>query len=182
MITEAPLLETERLRLRGFMRSDFEAVYQMGTDAEMTRHKGGPILSRALAWEKFLRGPAMWPMLGYGMWIAERREDGAVLGQIGYADFMREMEPPLADVPEMAWVLGRASQAPDGRGLGFGTEALRATLAWGDANLAAEKVQCIITPDNIPSLKLARKFDFTELRQAPYKGDDVIVLERLRPQ
>ena len=185
-MTTAPTLHTERLILRGYQRDDFEAIYRIGADAEVTRFIGGPIVSRNKAWEKFLRGPAMWPMIGYGMWIVQRRSDGVVLGQIGYADFMREMDPPLADVPEMAWVLGGGGKDGGGQygaglGQGYGSEALAAVLVWGDANLSAPNFQCIIAPDNLPSLKLAARFGFTELRRSAYLDGEIIVLERVRP-
>lgn len=174
---EAPTLRTERLILRGYQREDFEAIYTIGADAEITRYMGGAIVSRSAAWEKFLRGPAMWPMLGYGMWIVERASDGAVLGQIGFADFMREMAPPLADVPEMAWVLGGGG-AGTSLGQGYGSEALAAVLAWGDAHLSANKYQCLIAPENTPSLRLAARFGFAELRRAALKDEQVVVFER----
>jgi RimJ/RimL family protein N-acetyltransferase len=175
---EAPTLETERLILRGFRREDFDAIYANGADPDITRYMGGPITSRTAAWEKFLRGPAMWPMIGYGMWIAERRSDGAVLGQIGFADFMREMDPPLADIPEMAWMLGKQAQDVHGRGLGYGSEALAAVLVWGDAHLAASKFQCIISPNNEPSLRLAKSSGFKKIRIGSYKGEATVILER----
>jgi RimJ/RimL family protein N-acetyltransferase len=183
---EAPTLTTARLILRGYRRADFDAIYAIGADAEITRLMGGPIVSRSAAWEKFLRGPAMWPMIGYGMWIVERASDSAVLGQIGYADFMREMDPPLADVPEMAWVLGGGvlgGGGPDGGGAtslgqGYGSEALAAVLAWGDAHLGAPKYQCIIAPENTPSLRLAARFGFVEIRRAALKDETVAVFER----
>jgi RimJ/RimL family protein N-acetyltransferase len=178
---EAPTLTTARLILRGYRRADFDAIYAIGADAEITRLMGGPIVSRSAAWEKFLRGPAMWPMLGYGMWIVERASDGAVLGQIGYADFMREMDPPLADVPEMAWVLGGGGPDGDGTitlGQGYGSEALAAVLAWGDAHLGAPKYQCIIAPANTPSLRLAARFGFVEIRRAALNDEAVVVFER----
>jgi RimJ/RimL family protein N-acetyltransferase len=172
-------LHTERLILRGYSRDDFEAIYRIGADPVITRLMGGPILSRSAAWEKFLRGPAMWPIIGYGMWIVQRRSDGAILGQIGFADFMREMDPPLAEVPEMAWVLG--GDGPDGSSLeqGYGSEALAAALAWGDAHLGMDKFQCIIAPENTPSLRLAAKFGFAEIRRAALKDEEVVVFERL---
>lgn len=174
----APRIETKRLIIRGFERSDFNAIFELSSDPEITRYMGGPIESRSRSWEKFLRGPAMWLLLGYGMWIVQRRDDGVILGQIGYADFMRDMDPPLNDIPEMAWMLGQSSRGPDGRGIGYGSEALDAVLGWGDANLGFDHYQCIISPDNLPSVALARRFGFTEIRRAEYAEDMVIVMER----
>lgn len=175
----APRLETDRLILRSYERSDFDAIHALSSDPEITAFMGGPIESRSRSWEKFLRGPAMWQMIGHGMWIIERREDGVVLGQIGYADFMRDMNPPLANIPEMAWMLGQAARGVDGHGMGYGSEALDAVLKWGDDHLAFDRYQCIISPDNIASIALAHKFGFTEIRKADYNDDIVIVMERI---
>ncbi len=182
MSREAPTLETERLTLRAAQRDDFAPIFEMGKDPDRTQHKGGPVTPRPVAWEKFLRGPAMWQLLGYGMWIVERRSDHAVLGQVGYADFMRDIDPPLADMPEMAWVLGRIANGPDGRGMGYGSEALAAALDWGDIHIDAAGYQCIISPDNEPSLRLARRYGFKEKGRAIYKDELTIVLERSKPE
>ncbi len=176
--TAAPRLETERLILRGFERRDFDMFYAIGADPDTTRYMGGAVESRAAAWEKFLRGPGFWAVLGYGLWTVERKLDGAVIGQIGFGDFMRDIYPPLADVPEMAWVLGGAARKKDGAGVGYGGEALAAVLLWGDAHLGAVKYQCIISPENIPSMRLAKKHGFHEVRTCAYKGSDTVVLER----
>lgn len=177
-IIAAPTIETERLILRAFKREDFDAIYAIGADAETTRYMGGAVEDRALAWEKFLRGTGFWAVLGYGLWVAERKSDGTVLGQIGYGDFMRNIDPPLADISEMAWVLGNAARDSSGKGLGYGSEALSAVLAWGAAHLSAARVQCIISPENIPSLRLAKRHGFVEVRTGEYKGDRTMVLER----
>jgi RimJ/RimL family protein N-acetyltransferase len=49
------------------------------------------------------------------------------VGEVGFADFRREINPPL-DAPEAGWVL--ASWAA---GNGLATEAMIAALRWADA-------------------------------------------------
>lgn len=168
----APRLETERLILRGFTQGDFAAYWATMRDPQTMHYLGGPIESRATAWEKFLRAPGFWALLGYGLWAVERKADGAVIGQIGYGDFKRDMSPPLPDLPEMAWLLDSKAH-----GQGYASEALAAVLAWGDVHLSRD-VQCIISPDNDASLRLAANHGFTEIRRSPYKDATVIVLGR----
>jgi RimJ/RimL family protein N-acetyltransferase len=93
---------------------------------------------------------------------------------------MREMDPPLADVPEMAWVLGGVGGggSETSLGQGYGSEALAAVLTWGDAHLGMPKYQCIIAPENTPSLRLAARFGFAEIRRATLKDETVVVFER----
>jgi RimJ/RimL family protein N-acetyltransferase len=167
-----PILETERLILRGYKRSDFDSYHAQMRDPLVMHHLGGPIESRAIAWEKFLRGPGFWSLLGFGLWCMECKADGAHVGQIGFGDFQRDMDPPLPDLPEMAWLLGSAYF-----GQGYASEALDAVLKWGDYALA-QTFQCIISPENTASLKLAARHGFCEVRLTPYKGEPIVVLER----
>lgn len=171
-LTVAPCIETERLVLRGFALDDFEACYAMTADPAVYRHLGGAPVDRAAKWEKFLRAPGWWQLLGYGFWIAQDRASGAVLGEIGYGEFRRAIDPPLADMPEMGWIF-----ASTAHGRGLASEALTAVLAWGDAHIPGP-VQCIIDADNAASLRLARRFDFAEVRRAAYARTTVVVLER----
>jgi RimJ/RimL family protein N-acetyltransferase len=102
-----------------------------------------------------------------------RKQDGAVIGQIGFGEFAREITPPLPDIPEMAWIF-----AGEAMGQGYGSEALAAVLAWGDAHLGG-CFQCIISPENEASMRLAARFGFAEVRRPDYKGEPIAVLERI---
>jgi RimJ/RimL family protein N-acetyltransferase len=169
----APLLHTERLLLRPFHADDFDGVCDWMRDPVVSRYLGGPIDSRAVAWEKFLRGPAFWVLFGYGLWAVERRADGALIGQIGFGEFARDIMPPLPNIPEMAWIF-----AADALGQGYGTEALAAVLTWGDTHLGGH-FQCIISPQNVASMRLAARFGFAEVRRPDYIGEPIAALERV---
>src|SRR5215212_7885044 len=110
----APVIETPRLRLRGFRASDLEPQLAAMTDPEGVRHLGGSPMSREDNWRKILASPGLWALLGYGYWVAERREDGVYLGQVGFADFKRDMTPNIEGLPEMGWIMAREAQ---GQGL-----------------------------------------------------------------
>jgi len=43
-----------------------------------------------------LRYAGHWALAGYGYWIVEERESGRPVGEVGLADFRREISPPLA--------------------------------------------------------------------------------------
>lgn len=169
----APRLETRRLILREFRLSDFEPYLAMMADPAVHRFIGGPMADRAMAWDKFARAPGFWPLLGYGLWIVEERASGRIAGCIGFGRFERDIDPPLPEIPEMAWVL-------DGwaHGRGIGSEAVDAVIGWGDAKLAETSYVCIIAPENDASLRLAEKSGFVETRRSPYKGAEIVVLER----
>ncbi len=171
----APTLATDRLTLRAYMLADFDAAFKMTSDGRVNRFIGGAPEGRAQAWEKFLRGPAFWALLGYGLWSIEERATGAFVGQVGFGRFERDMKPPLPDVPEGAWVL-----TADHHGKGYAKEALRAALVWADVALRTP-ICCIIAPDNNPSLRLAASAGFAEIRRAAYHDSPIIVLQRPVP-
>jgi RimJ/RimL family protein N-acetyltransferase len=173
--TIAPVLETERLVLRGHTRADFEECAALWGDAQVTRHIGGRPSTEEEAWARVLRYAGLWVLLGYGYWAVRERETGRFVGDVGLADFHREVTPSLDGMPEAGWVL-----APWAHGRGFATEAVRAVLAWGDAHLAAPRTACLIAPENAASLRVAEKCGFREHARSTYKGEDTIILHRER--
>jgi RimJ/RimL family protein N-acetyltransferase len=170
---EAPVVETPRLRLRGFRASDLDAQAAAMTDPDVVRHLGGSPMSREDTWRKILASPGLWALLGYGYWVAERREDGAYLGQIGFADFKRDMAPSIENIPEMGWIM-----APKAQGQGYATEAVLAALSWAEQALGRREVVAIISHDNGPSIRVAEKGGFSGREEAVYKGEPILLFRR----
>jgi RimJ/RimL family protein N-acetyltransferase len=169
----APVLETERLRLRGYRASDLDAQWASMTDPEVVRFLGGVPQSREETWRKILGSPGLWALLGYGYWVAERLEDGAYVGQIGFADFKRDMTPGIENIPEMGWIVARNAQ-----GRGYATEAVLAALAWADETFGGGEIVAIISHDNVASIRIAEKGGFTRREEAVYKGEPVLLFRR----
>jgi RimJ/RimL family protein N-acetyltransferase len=172
----APALDTERLTLRGHTLADFGESAAMWGDPLVTRHIGGRPSTEEEAWARVLRYGGLWSLLGYGYWVVRERGSGRFVGEVGLAEFRREVTPSLEGAPEAGWVL-----APWAHGRGFATEAVRAALAWGDAHLAAPRTVCLIAPGNAASIHVAGKCGFRELARGTYKGEDTIICERPRP-
>ncbi|HLM67263.1 MAG TPA: GNAT family N-acetyltransferase [Longimicrobium sp.] len=172
----APVLQTERLILRGHTLADFDECAAVWADPLVTRYIGGRPFTEEESWARVLRYGGMWPLLGYGYWAVRERDTGRYVGDVGLADFHRDVAPPLGHVPEAGWVL-----ATWAHGRGFGTEAVRAVLAWSDAHLDAPRTVCIIALENAGSLRVAQKCGFGERERATYKGDEIVILERPRP-
>jgi RimJ/RimL family protein N-acetyltransferase len=177
MSSEAPTLETRRLRLRPFRASDLDAQAAAMADPGVVRHLGATPFSREDTWRKMLASPGLWALLGYGYWVAERREDGAYLGQIGFADFKRDMVPAVEGMPEMGWIL-----APQAQGQGYATEAVLGALAWADAALAGREIVAIISHGNAASIRVAEKGGFSRREEAHYKGEPILLFRRPAPQ
>ena len=168
-----PVLETERLRLRGQTLADFEASAALWADPIVTRFISGRPSTREEAWGRFQRHAGHWALKGYGMWVVEDGANGDYLGEIGLADFRRDIDPPLADAPEFGWVL-----SPTARGKGVASEALAAAIQWAEGHFGPTLMVCIIAPENTASLRVAHKAGFRETRRAVYHESEIVVLER----
>jgi RimJ/RimL family protein N-acetyltransferase len=166
-----PLLETERLRLRGHTLADFPAYRRLWSDAQVTRFIGGRPQTEEECWARLLRQIGHWSLLHYGYWVMEEKYSGSFVGEAGFANLRRGIEPPLGDAPEAGWVL-----SPGHHGKGYATEAVRATLQWAESRLKDQPIVCLIHPDNLPSLRVAEKCGFQPLRQCLFKDQPAIVL------
>jgi len=169
----APVIETPRLRLRGFRAGDLDAQWATMTDPEVYRHLGGVAATREETWRKILGSPGLWALLGYGYWVAERRQDGAYLGQVGFADFKRDMTPSIEGIPEMGWIMAREAQ-----GQGYATEGVLAALGWADEALGGGEIVAIISHDNAASIRIAEKGGFSSREEATYKGEPILLFRR----
>ena len=120
-----------------------------------------------------LRYAGLWAFLGFGYWALEDKASGTFAGEMGFADFKREIEPSLDGMPELGWAL-----APQFHGRGYTTEALRAIVAWGDTHLDAKRTACIIHPENVQSLRVAEKLGYGEFQRTTYKGSPTVMFVR----
>src|SRR5229473_5109567 len=168
-----PVLETERLKLRGHRLEDFVQCAAMWADPLVIRYIGGKPLTEEESWTRFLRYVGHWSLLGFGYWVAEEKASGNFVGEIGFADYKRDLEPSLKGVPEIGWVLG--SQA---HGRGYATEAVRAVVAWGDAHFLPARTACIIAPENLASIRVAVKCGYREFQLTTYKGQPTMMFVR----
>jgi len=168
-----PVIETERLRLRGHGIGDFTDCLAMWSDPAVVRHIGGRVFSAEEVWTKLLRYAGLWSLLGYGYWVIAERESGRFVGEVGFADFRREIAPPLDGVPEIGWAL-----ATSAHGRGLATEAVRAAVAWGDGHLGGGRTMCLIHPENGASIRVAEKCGYRCLAHTTYKGQPVMLFGR----
>ncbi|MFM0739273.1 GNAT family N-acetyltransferase [Paraburkholderia xenovorans] len=173
MPTHPTLLTTERLLMRPHTQDDFLDSYAMWSDPEVIRYIGGRPFTREEVWARLLRYAGHWAMLEYGYWVVREKESGRFLGEVGFADYHREIEPSLIGTPEVGWALD-----PAVHGRGYATEAVDAALAWADRQWPGADTACIIAPENLPSLRVAQKCGYRERLRTTYKGEPTIVLRR----
>ena len=100
----------------------------------VVRYIGGKPLTAEETWAKVLRYAGLWSLLGFGYWALEEKATARFIGELGFADFRRNIQPSLDGVPELGWAL--VSRA---HGKGYATEAVRAAIAWGDESLRRDE-------------------------------------------
>ncbi len=164
---EIPVIETERLRLRGHRVEDFRECAAMWGGPAVTRYIGGRPFTAEEVWARLLRYVGHWALLGYGFWLIEEKATGNFVGEAGMAEFQREMEPSIVGVPEMGWVL-----SPRFPGKGYATEAVKAAAAWGH-----RRTVCLIHPENLASVRVAEKCGYRELDRATYRDHETRMFE-----
>ena len=111
--------------------------------------------------------------LGFGFFAIEERATGLFVGEAGFHDLHREMEPSIEGTLEAGWAL-----MSNGQGWGYATEAMTAAINWADSAFPDHRMTCIINPDNLPSLRVAGRLGFVEQQRTQYKGSPIVVFER----
>ncbi len=129
----------------------------MWGDFDVARHISGKPSTAEESWARMLRYAGLWHFLGYGYWVLEEKATGKFLGEVGFANFHREMDPPV----------GR----PAGGGLGADARrrmarAMRprrsARRSPGRMQNLKTPVVCILAPENPASMRVAEKSGFVK--------------------
>jgi RimJ/RimL family protein N-acetyltransferase len=168
-----PVIETARLRMRAHRADDHAECLAIWSDTEVVRYIGGRPFTSEEVWKRLLQYVGLWSILGYGYWAVEEKASGRYIGDIGFADFRRELEPSLHGMLEFGWVL-----APHAHGKGYASEAVAAAVAWGDQHFGDLRAVCIISPDNLPSIRVAEKAGFRHWQDTTYHGSPTLVFSR----
>ena len=169
----APTLETERLRLRAWRKSDREPYFNMLQEPAVFRHFGPEPMGMEECWRRLVAAVGGWQLNGFGGWAVERKSDERLLGMTALFTAWRALEPEFGEDPEMGWIF-----ATEAHGHGLASEACRAVIAWAEETLEPRPLWAIIAPANEPSLKLAAKLGFKRVGETLYHDDPTIVLKR----
>ena len=151
-----PTLHTDRLTLRPYQRSDFDA-YATFYGSDRTAHIGGPV-SRKTAWGFFAADAGHWQLHGFGWWMIDLQ--GNPVGVCGLH------HPPHHAEREIGWSL-----FADATGKGIACEAASAAMAWGWAHDPDSTIVSYIDRDNAASIRLAERLGATQDRTGPPAHD-----------
>ena len=168
-----PVLETERLILSKHEVSDFKSLSRLwSTDSVAHFITGVPSTDRE-SWMRMLTYGGLWPLLGFGYWAVRDRVTGKYIGDLGFADFHRVVEPSVKGIPEAGWVI-----APEHQGKGYATEAMQGALAWLKSQNKHQKSICFIEPSNEASLRVAQKLGYIPERELCMNGEVTLLLSQ----
>ena len=150
------MIETERLLLRAWQRSDEAPFAALNADPEVTRYLSGP-MRRDESDELLARIRGHWQQHGFGLYAVEVKESRAFIGFIGLAipSFLADVLPAV----EVGWRLAR-----DHWGNGYATEGGRASLRHGFQDLGLRQIISIIDPRNAASVRVAQRLGMSRGR------------------
>ncbi|MCB6179902.1 GNAT family N-acetyltransferase [Rhodobacter sp. Har01] len=140
-----PEIETERLRLRAPMPSDYE-VFAEFMLSDRSRFVGGPV-GRSLSWRGFCHMTGHWVHRGYSMFVVADKATDAALGMAG------PWYPEGWPEPEIGWSIWDARA----EGKGFAYEAARAARRFAYQVLGWSTAISLIVEGNDRSEALARR-------------------------
>lgn len=168
-----PLIETERLILRGMAKADFPAFAAIWQEPEVVRYIGGKPRPVSESWGVFLKIAGNWVVEGFGQWAITRRDDGAFLGQTGFFTGMRGIGADFDAAPEAGWVLTATAH-----GQGYGREAVTAAHRWFDGQSFGGRSHAMIEVGHRASFAIAESLGYVPMRETEDLGDRVVLLVR----
>ena len=169
-------IETPRLLLRLPETQDAAPFLEIHQDPDAVAQKQVVLLSPLggmdTAFRNLERMLNHWALRGYGQWAVVEKATGRAIGCVGlhYA----EGWPGI----DLSWIVHRSR-----RRNGFATEASRAAVAWAWTTTKVDHIVSLISPENVPSLHIARRLglQFERADVHPIGGDHVHIYGIRRP-
>jgi RimJ/RimL family protein N-acetyltransferase len=155
----APQVTTPRLLLREWRVSDRQAFAEMNADPRVSEFLVRPV-SRADSDDMVDRIDRCWREHGYGLWAAERRDSGALIGYVGL--WPATFDAPFTPAVEVGWRLAHAHW-----GHGFATEGATEALRLGFEVMQLREIVSFTAYGNIRSIRVMERL---RMHHDPY-GD-----------
>jgi RimJ/RimL family protein N-acetyltransferase len=152
-------LETERLVLRKPELGDSDGYAAIWGDPEVMRYLGGRPIPRDEVPAGMERMLGQWERHGLGLFSVLRKEDGRLVGRVGYllwdterwVNAMNEVLDGDLEL-EIGWTTGREFWNQ-----GYATEAAVACRDHAFGELGRDRVISLIVPENVASIRVAEK-------------------------
>ena len=175
-MTAGPVLTTDRFELWKPAAGDLDGLVRLLAGDEMTRFLGPARATAASQFERLTRNAGNWALHGYGTFAVRPRGEGEIIASCGMFHSWRGFGKGMDDVPEAGWIVRQ-----DHWGQGVAGEAMRAALAWFDAEHGPRRIACMIEVGNFASQRLAAALGFVRYDSHREEGEDVVLdlFERL---
>src|SRR5262245_53921651 len=159
---EMPILETARLRMRGFAMVDLDLIAPMYADPRVMHFLGKTPepLSREAAQERLAAMIFRWETRRIPLWALELKDGGEWIGRCGVSPYKD------TDLIELAYSL-----LPAHWGKGYTTEASRACLKHVRDHFDWPGIVTRTRPDNVRSQRVIEKIGFKFDRFEPHHVD-----------
>ncbi|HWW06347.1 GNAT family protein [Collimonas sp.] len=163
-----PVIQTERLVLREIIARDAGQILAMHGDPELMRWFGTDPLTDLAEAQGLIKRFASWRLDENpgARWGIQVKEQPGLLGTCGLFRWDRNWRKCM-----IGYELASHAQKQ-----GFMRETLTAVMTWGFAQMALNRIEAMVHPDNLGSLKLLRQLGFVDegrLRQVGYWGRTV---------
>ena len=168
-----PEIETARLHMRGHTYADLPNCVAMWSDPNVTRFISGTPSTEQQTWLRVLSYIGHWHLMHFGYWVIEDRDSGDFVGEVGFADFKRDIASAMKNAPELGFAL-----ASRFHGKGYATEAVQGAISWADANLPNGKTVCLINPENAASLRVVEKCGYHLFEKGTFNQRPALFLAR----
>lgn len=167
-LTQAPTLQTDRLNLRGPLRSDLPEFTKFMTSAPSMQAMGETV-SPEQAWFGFMIAIGHWNWHGFGFFTLARKGEDKPLGRVG---LLKHSNWPEV---ELAWHLFEGAE-----GFGYATEAAQAVQRWAHAEHGLAQLVSYIDTTNTRSQAVAQRLGATTDHSRPPHEPDAEVWTHVR--
>jgi len=169
-----PVLETDRLILRPFYHEDMDEYLSFAFTPEVQCYMGNPLLDYSSEkhitnWLNNINGRLLKSKTVF-TWCVEHKADKKVIGRVDLGGFIKKSTAELAyHFSKNYW------------NMGFAKEAITEVVRFAIEDLKLHRIQALVMPDNIYSIKALKRAGFAEeglLRKYPFGSEfhDAVML------
>ena len=151
------MIETERLLLREYTMDDYDALYEIMSDAETMKHYPAPFdEARTRRWIEW--NMENYARYGFGLWAVVLRDTGGFIGDCGIT--IQNIDGDM--LPEIGYHIHKRYQRR-----GFAKEAARAVRDWAFENTAYDTLYSYMKYTNVGSYSTATAIGMKKVKEYP---------------
>ena len=169
---ERIIINTERMILREFVKSDVDAFFQIISKPEVMQFSLTGALSFEMSAAKMQSFIDSYQEYGYGKWAVIHRQTGRLIGYCGIA--VEQIDGSIEN--ELGYRFD-----PEFWGQGLASEAASACLEYAFNTLHLEYLLGIIEPENIASVRVLQKIGMSFIKESLYCDKKVHIYKSIRP-